>query len=286
MPARGATSDIPRAAPLHQVVITRFNTRHAWMGLYAGGEADWLGRRFELFETLCYPSVAAQRAIFRWLVFFDAQTPDTARRRIESYRALPAFTPVFVEGELSDAAIAEHVGRSLPDEPCRLVTTRLDNDDAIADGTLKRLQKVATKVTSETFLNLPLGWQWRSGRFYLWVDRSNPFLSMVEDVHPGTPPITVYCGPHHELRRHRAVRQITSPPAWVQSIHNDNLSNSVRGLWLPRRGTPRGFTLGPSAEPSREGRWEPGSKLIRPGHRMGYAAGRHHPSGGSRYDSR
>jgi hypothetical protein len=225
------------------VVLTRFNTRHAWIGAAPGLDPGWLQRRLELFEAFCLPSLAAQRAPFTWLVFFDSETPEELRPRIAAYReTVPSFVPVFVEGELTDERIAGFVAERLAPERARheyLITTRLDTDDAIATDFLARVQR-AFRPRELEFLNFPLGYQWADGRFYYHLDPSNPFLSLVERLgeEDGR---TIYCAPHDRLGRR--VRQLAAPPVWLQVVHGENLRNRVVGIRRPLGRAPSGFVL-------------------------------------------
>jgi hypothetical protein len=225
---------------LEHFILTRFNTRAAYLSEWPGADPEWLERRFALFERLCVPSVARQRAIFRWLVFFDASTPDPFLARIERDRQLGAFEPIFVDGVLTDVRIGEFVGAR-----CRsaghLLTTRLDNDDAIHDRFIAEVQQAFVPVDAG-FVNFPLGFQYRGGCLFLYLSRSNPFISLMERRSPDDgAPLTVYCGPHERLRAVAPVRQLLAPPRWMQVIHGGNLANEVRGLRWPVGRMPAGF---------------------------------------------
>ena len=126
------------------VIMTRFNVerpnRHDPMRL----DPDWLARRFDLFEKYCLPSVAAQTAgNFTWMVYFDAATPQPLRDRIEACRRVFPFVPYFA-GAISAAFWPRSLEETLVEEgPGRtpwLLTTRFDNDDALANDHVARLQ--------------------------------------------------------------------------------------------------------------------------------------------------
>jgi hypothetical protein len=67
-------------------LLTRFNVKTKWKTTKNGEETlteKWLSHRFDLFEKFCYPSVRNQKNQgFRWLVFFDINTPTPYKERI------------------------------------------------------------------------------------------------------------------------------------------------------------------------------------------------------------
>lgn len=206
------------------LVLTRFNVR--W--IIGPHDTAWLAHRFELFDRYCHPSVRGQTSHdFRWLVFFDEDTPEPFRSRIDEYARWPVFTPVFIgrpSTEVYDAAIAAHL-----DGADHLVTTRLDNDDAIGRDFVARVQAAARQGTRE-FLNLPVGYVWHRGRVYRHEHPSNAFISLSE---PAAGFRSVWATRHEEAGRVAPVHQVAGGPAWLQVIHERNVSNRVRGRRVP-----------------------------------------------------
>ena len=227
------------------VVITRFNVK-VDLDTDKRIDQEWLRRRFTLFEEFCYPSMAAQHAPYIWMVLFDAETPDEFMRRIESYRRLPSFLPIFVHGVLNDEMIAKLVMASIPPDKDYLITTRLDNDDGMESMFISRIQRTFRETEAE-FINFPLGYQWQAGRLYYVFDPSNPFISLVERLptaSEGQSPRTVHCAPHSRLRSVAPVRQILTRPMWLQVLHGTNVSNHLRGVRRPHGGMPKWFVFG------------------------------------------
>ena len=215
-------------ATYRHVLLTRFNVRQwsGWSDLVTNPR--WLQRRFELFDAFCYPSVRGQTADnFVWIVFFDDQTPEEFRQRIERYAQWPVFRPVFLPWppESVNAIVQEH----LDDEPQYLITTRLDNDDAICKDFLERVQQQFDQQRRQA-INFESGYIWKDGRIYLCRDRSSPFASLIERYDEFR---TVWCRPHLFLNDVAPVRQITGEPAWIQVVHRDNVHNRVRGHRRP-----------------------------------------------------
>ena len=92
-------------------LLTRFNVIHKGLSQYAREQrgtvvqtAEWLKRRFELFDKYCFPSVKQQSTRnFKLLVFFNAETPENYLKKIEEYALqCPMFHPFFVKDETDE----------------------------------------------------------------------------------------------------------------------------------------------------------------------------------------
>jgi len=268
------------------LVITRFNVSVNYASGGRGLEPEWLDERFHLFERYCLPSLARQRGAFEWLVLMDAETPEPYRARIEAHARDGLLRPVYVTGRLTDSRIAEIASARVGKTANCLVTTRIDNDDAVADDFLSHIQ---SKVRLQReFLNFALGYQLFEGSLYLWFDPSGPFLTLVEPLSGGRLPTTVYCGPHETLGSVAPIRQLYTWPRWVQVIHGANLENGVAGVQVPLKRDPKGFPdLALTFEATARARYREGFRSVASlGHqvwqrrsavakRLGAARGRH-----------
>src|SRR4029077_13912870 len=140
---RLATAIIATMSKRIHLLLTRFNVRLHWVASELMHHSDPFGldHRFNIFESFCLPSVRSQLAAFRWMVFFDHDTPDQYKDRIARYVAdCPSLEPVYVEGPLADEGIRDHVRDLVPSGVRTVITTRLDNDDAIASDYLALIQ--------------------------------------------------------------------------------------------------------------------------------------------------
>ena len=231
-------------------VLTRFNVdigphRRAW-------DEAWLAARFELFRSYCFPSMLGQTdQDFTWLIFFSASSQALVERFLTTLPAMPNLRPVWTsgrfDGTMAQAAVARHHdGRSK-----RVMTTRLDCDDALSADVIERL-RTADEGRSIEALNFPLGYQVADGRFYLAYDPANAFCSMVEDFNDETR--TVHGTEHQWIASVAPLRQVDWSPAWLQVIHDDNLANTANGIRVGRRRAVRRFANVPpvAALPSGE----------------------------------
>jgi hypothetical protein len=209
------------------LVLTRFNTAIGYAPSRMGLQTDWLMSRLELFERYCLPSVAGQQgADFQWLVFLDAETPAWFRKKLDVF--MPVFTPMYIEGVATDEVIAETIAASGLVTSPYLLTTRLDNDDAIARRHLVLVEQAFRRQERE-FLVFPLGMQSFRGHLYNVYWPSNPFLSLVERVQSGSRFTTVMCVRHDRVRYAGPVKQIFRSAQWLQILHDANIGNSLRG---------------------------------------------------------
>ncbi len=214
---------------MRHFVLTRFNIASAGREAPIRNSAGWLKRRFELFETYCLPSMAAQQAgSFRWLIYFDEATPKEFRERIETAQAAVPFDAIFV-GPFRAGMAAIDVAARLDTRTGRLVTTRLDNDDAIASDFLERIRQEASGLPDGTILNFRNGAALRDGRLYSAADESNPFTSLVEDAADCK---TIWAATHTELGSNFPLRQVVTQPCWLQVVHGENVANRIKGRRL------------------------------------------------------
>ena len=114
---------------------------------------------------------------FRWLVLFDIHTPANFRIRIQEYSRWPNFAPVYLE-KYNLERVRERI-LSMIKIPGYLITTRLDNDDALCRNFVEIVQSNFFGQDFE-FLNLQHGYVWHRNRIYLRRLPSNPFISLVE----------------------------------------------------------------------------------------------------------
>jgi len=226
------------------VIITRFNVRYR-DGAHNRFEAKrvnpvWLAERFDLFEKYCLPTVLAQTCQeFIWFIYFDRATPPVFVER--AHRACDGqdnirllFCDVYDQGLL-----ARDLRDQLIPEPEWLLTTRLDNDDGLARDFVKRLHETLSFSGTEA-INFANGVVYAGHKTYLHRHESNAFLSFLEPFNGFK---TVLLVQHLEMPRIASVRQIAGDPAWLQVVHQSNISNRVRGRRVLARNVLEGFAI-------------------------------------------
>ena len=219
-----------RTDPKHEfthIVLTRFNVEVEYAAPARGIDSQWLQERLALFTQYCLPAVAGQQdADFKWLVFCNAASPEWFKEEMGSFAEY--FTAIYLEGVSTDQIIAKKVRESGYVTAPYLITTRIDNDDAMAKSHLALVQ-AAFRRQHRQFLLFPWGLQSFRGYLYQVYWTANPFLSLIERVPLGGEITTVLCAPHTEVRRSGNVCKLWRTAQWLQVIHGDNVGNSLRG---------------------------------------------------------
>lgn len=234
---------------LQHFVLTRFNVRLTSFlahGAWKGGDEDYLRTRFALFERFCLPSMARQRADFRWLVLFSELTPEQYKERARALSAIcPVLEPVFLPDreplELPDAtaAVSAEIESRLAAETTHVVTTRIDNDDAFNVEALSWIRSsaeeaVAAQVEQERILVvLPHGnvylceegftqsYTWAWNHFPTMVCRRGvqDHILSVQHARIGRLGLPVV----RDVHRH----------AWLEIVNGTNLKNGFRPVCRP-----------------------------------------------------
>ncbi|MBO4826195.1 MAG: hypothetical protein J5506_03015 [Prevotella sp.] len=250
---------------IRHYILTRFNIRlwRADKHLQPTLDEEWLASRFELFEKYCLPSVAAQtEKNFSWIVLFDRQTPLQFRDRLNSCREqCPQLLPIFVRsdgGRLFRKVFREVIAHDLdekngknaqsdsnPQHPTsntqhlKVITTYLDNDDAISTDYVERVQQAAQSLGDRTYITFFYGLQYFTDlNIATRVSyKENHFNSFVEVPGPNNEVLTTYCCSHALILKQKqfAVHCIktSDAPAWIEVVHPRNAMNDI----LLRRAT-------------------------------------------------
>ena len=221
---------------LQHFILTRFNLL-LWKKDKEGDSVrtrEWLEHRFWLFEKYCLPSVINQTCNrFEWIVLFDSSTPDYFKDKISVFQAkCPQLKPVFVQPEkgrlFAEIFRQEVLKRQIAP---RVITTYLDNDDALNTRFVEDVQKRAGEVQTVTFFNYTHGYQFYTDYKYLLQVHypRNHFVSVVEN---GTTSMvkTIYgFGSHYYIDRINNVKieRVENDPMWCEVIHERNMGNDA-----------------------------------------------------------
>lgn len=218
------------------VILTRFNLATPGRESTIRNQPGWLGERFDLFEKYCLPTMAAQTARgFQWVIYFDKDTPEPFRSRIEACRQIcdfhPYFTPMF-PGEHWPVSVREVLAeKQLPETPW-LLTTRLDNDDGLAADFVARVQAAVTsQPPARGSFNVTNGYVFDGRRTYALAHPSNAFASLLERFDESAR--TISSIQHMHLAEEGPITQVGGPGAWLQVVHGGNVSNKIRGRRVP-----------------------------------------------------
>ena len=143
-------------------IVTRFNVNVSYADPRIRLDPEWLHHRFALFDRFCYPSVRGQSSHnFTWLVLFDSDTPDIFKQKVQEYSQWDNFTPVYMAasnvpiGSITRDVITNYISEGVR----RIVTTRLDNDDALHRNFVQTLQDTVSHENEHAreFINFTRG---------------------------------------------------------------------------------------------------------------------------------
>ena len=217
-------------------ILTRFNIL-LWRKDKEGKKVrttKWLKHRFSLFERFCLPSIKGQTCQdFEWIVLFDSMTPETLKDRIADYqRECPQLIPVFVEPEngwrFAEIFRSEIVKRM---NVKRVLTTYLDNDDALNVRFVEDIQQRASVVSDGTFINYNDGFQYYAeDQFLMRIHYpTNHFVSVVEKGDPATLKGIFGYGGHSYIEKIKGVsiEHVKNQRMWCEVVHEKNMINDT-----------------------------------------------------------
>ena len=170
-----------------------------------------------LFERYCLPSLKGQTCKnFDWIVLFDSTTPERYKQKIEEYQKdFQQFVPVFVkleEGRYFAEVFRDEVVKRITNDNARstsgrlqgknhdlnkewgrVITTYLDNDDALNVRFVEDLQQRVMSLSDGTFVSYTHGYQLYTDYQYMMQIHypRNHFMSVVERADPLTDAATV-----------------------------------------------------------------------------------------------
>ncbi len=217
-------------------ILTRFNLL-LWNKTKEGQKVrtrKWLKHRFSLFENYCLPSIMNQTCQdFLWIVLFDSTTPEDFKARIEVFqKECPQLIPVFVEPE-NGRYFADIFRKEIVKRLCgkRVVTTYLDNDDALNVIYCEDLQRRVSLIDDDTFIYYDEGYQYFTEyKFMLQIHYPrNHFVSYVEKGDPTTVKGVLCYGTHYYIYTIEGVKieHVKSQPMWCEIIHESNMANDA-----------------------------------------------------------
>jgi hypothetical protein len=211
---------------LSYALLTRFNVRIMNRSV---PNREWMLHRISLFEEFCLPSVANQTdQDFVWLIFIDKDTDPDLLQRIMALKVVRPFELCLTEGGRRRHFIRPAVKQYIP-RADYLVSTRLDNDDAIGKYFIADVKACVTGST-RLWINFRCGLVLSDGGLYKATQESNPFLSLIE---PFLKFRTAFAKGHNRADSLAPIHEPSARPAWMKIIHGQNICNQVRSDYIP-----------------------------------------------------
>jgi Putative rhamnosyl transferase len=227
------------------IVLTQFNLK-GYDRVHSGLDLEWLTSRFQLFDRFCYPSMRQQsNQNFKWIVYFDSQTPQIFKDKISKYATWENFIPIYLPDPLTAEFNKQTILANIPENCPYLISTLLDNDDGLCQSFIQQVQANfdAQELEFISFVNGHV--LHTDGRLYAFKYLNNPFISLIEKIQVRNSEafITVLCAPHTHLSRMGSMRSVKTDFSWLQVVHSRNLLNKVRGVRTPKRHINQHFAI-------------------------------------------
>ena len=197
------------------------------------GADEWMDSRMALFRET-KKSVLSQEGDFTWVISLDPRTPrryvndiwDDERIKLVSCDVRDTFRELNPHSEW-------------------VITSRLDNDDQLQPGFVRRVQENFTpglKVIDVRFEQL----EWNTGKVYTGDRRwsGSMFISLIE---PASRINTVFCRPHGQVAKEYPTKgsydtkwggfrrigySIIEKPLAYMVCHGTNITNAISGKYL------------------------------------------------------
>lgn len=218
-------------------ILTKFN-----LGLYTKPIAEkkgrpfegdhWMEHRLRLFAEYCFPSVTNQvNQEFTWILLLDPKTPSKYLSELKRYQRIFPQIRLCV-GRWFD----HHLKHLLKKSTAFLITTRLDNDDALHRKAVTYIQESFAEDKCR-LCGFPLGYHLAGKNLYLNKSGCYSFLSLIEKVRRLNGELkirTVRCPRHLEFYKSSPIKLLQpDTPMWLQVIHDRNLVNQATGRPIP-----------------------------------------------------
>ncbi len=212
-------------------ILTRYALR---MPDGALPNAEWLTHRRELFERYTLPSVAAQTVSnYVWLLFYDWSLDEQMDECLRAWQMkCPWIMGVGTEQpwEEFNLDMRRAMNRHL-EGATHVISTRLDNDDAIAPDFLALVQAEFRAQIEPTFVNFTVGQNLTVATNQL-EEHPHPHNMFISCIEPVKDFQAVLTWAHNHCPAVGPVIQLAEPARWTHIVHD-------RNVWPPgRRHTP------------------------------------------------
>ena len=237
-------------AVFQHFILTRFNIPlgNVFTKDKNNNELDevWLNDRIGLFETYCLPSICRQTCKnFEWLVFFDKESPQYLKDKIVKWKQeCFQFVPIFVSDydEFMKISMVASIN-DRADGVDYVITTRLDNDDALLSEAVREIQYHFVP-RHNVIVDMENGYCYDAKKKVLCLvekNKSNQFISLIEKREMVK---TVFYHNHRQWVG-KAEYVSVSTPQWLEVVHERNLYNQVfgRALYSNKRKSLKPFVL-------------------------------------------
>lgn len=218
----------------HHLLVTRFNLRNPEWDVTKNNEKlltdDWMEERMWFFENFCFPTIVAQtNQNFEWLLYFDITTPEKYQKRMaELIQNQPNFKVFYIDGMPQFYDELKKCIAAIPNKKPYLITSRIDNDDAIHKDFINEIQLQFDKQ-EYLVLDVIKGYSLQIRPTVMLGKKEhvfNPFMSLIEK---NDDPKTIWFYHHNMWKKETRIKQVTHKRLWIAVIHEKNKVNNFNG---------------------------------------------------------
>ncbi len=222
---------------LQYFILTRFNLKKSdWQkdkNSQVVLDEKWLKDRIELFTKFCLPSVLGQTdKNFKWIVFFQQDPGLEIKSLLEILEEYEFIEPIFVNGfQEFQTQLSFYISERLGEDTQWILTSRLDNDDALNKNYVAEIKKASKNLKHQTIVYFPNGLfldLGKKNRLAASHYPFNQFLNLLEEVQMGA--IQTVLSRAHDSWGDFSVKELAHDDSWLQITHSSNMANIFRGV--------------------------------------------------------
>lgn len=237
-------------------LVTRFNVNIRGNGPeYIASEthnAKWVEERLPLFDSICVPSVLGQTCRdFTWLIYCDKDTTDEVIQHILTVTQKIQFVEIHLVESFDQ--LVQHLQTRCSESPTSyIITSRLDNDDAIGRHYIETIQSNFS-AQPDYVLNLLGGINYHISKklmTYLRHKEHNHFISLIEQNWEDIPLTTIMGFSHLHPPGHVPVKNVGLKYAFWITLHSQNAApRNNRGWPVFQSQIAKHYSIDPSHTP-------------------------------------
>lgn len=192
-------------------------------------DEQYLENRFRLFYSYTVPSVTSQtNKKFEWIILFSDNTPERFKKRVNQLTDQYNFIHALYIKD--DENSMDRLNAYILKKKCDwIITSRLDNDDALATSYIESVQEYFTQNEAKKYaLVFNDGYQYeeKSGVMARYHFPKNHFSSLLSEYCPTPDNILNYS--HMDIDKTILLESIsTAYSNWLEIVHDTNVTNRM-----------------------------------------------------------
>ena len=208
------------------IILTRFNLQFDLQSdIHL--QKEWLSERMRLFTRYCLPSLQQQsNHHFTWVLLVSDQTPKDVQQTLLNYAEKFNYIEIHFCAYTNNLnALYKEIGMRYVQGYDYLLSTRMDNDDMLANNFCEALQNAILSAPTERIIyTFPNGTQWFETQNLIYGIRysKNHFLSFFE---PASDIKTCLGFDHTQVPAQQTI-ELEGKAMWCEIVHHTNICNN------------------------------------------------------------